>query len=199
MKLLLYFFLTDKLKRKPIYCNTPRAVNLHSNLNRIKAYVGPVLQLPFGHQGCQIFPLQHTKTGKNLQNDHKYSKWPHNIPTSSVSRPSKIYPNWDFGLKIYVPSGNPGGHLCILPNIVHYSQLVPSCRPKSVAKKQKKSNKISRKGSETNIPLNKNIDSITRTRFFPDGSQSCRNLNILLTLDQVCQIFLNTRYQKGEK
>jgi hypothetical protein len=28
-------------------------------------------------------------------------------PTSSNARPSKIYPNWDFGLKI--PSGNTVG------------------------------------------------------------------------------------------
>jgi hypothetical protein len=25
-----------------------------------------------------------------------YSKWPYNIPTFSLSSPSKIYPNWDF-------------------------------------------------------------------------------------------------------
>jgi hypothetical protein len=31
----------------------------------------------------------------------KYTKWPYNIPTSSIARPSKIYPNWDFDLKIY--------------------------------------------------------------------------------------------------
>jgi hypothetical protein len=30
-----------------------------------------------------------------------YSKWSENIPTFSIPRPSKIYPNWDFGLKIY--------------------------------------------------------------------------------------------------
>jgi hypothetical protein len=30
------------------------------------------------------------------------------IPTSSVEKPSKINLNWDFGLKIPMPSGNPG-------------------------------------------------------------------------------------------
>jgi quinol-cytochrome oxidoreductase complex cytochrome b subunit len=31
----------------------------------------------------------------------KLTKWPQNITTSSISRPSKIYPKWYFGLKIY--------------------------------------------------------------------------------------------------
>jgi hypothetical protein len=30
----------------------------------------------------------------------KKAKGPSNIPTPSIPRPSKIYPNWDFGLKI---------------------------------------------------------------------------------------------------
>jgi hypothetical protein len=33
------------------------------------------------------------------------------IPTSSIARPSQIYPNWIFGLKIHVASGNPGSNL----------------------------------------------------------------------------------------
>jgi hypothetical protein len=37
----------------------------------------------------------------------KYTKWLQTIPTSSITRPSKIFPNWDFGLKIKVTSGNP--------------------------------------------------------------------------------------------
>jgi hypothetical protein len=36
----------------------------------------------------------------------KYSKWPHNIPTLTIKRPSKIYPNWDFWFE-NKPSGNP--------------------------------------------------------------------------------------------
>jgi hypothetical protein len=43
----------------------------------------------------------------------EYIKWPKidqmsiNIPTSSsIARPSKIYPNWDFGSE-NIPSGNP--------------------------------------------------------------------------------------------
>jgi hypothetical protein len=34
-----------------------------------------------------------------------YSKWPLNLPTFSIPRPSQIYPNWDFVKNI--PSGNP--------------------------------------------------------------------------------------------
>jgi hypothetical protein len=41
---------------------------------------------------------------KNIQYVQKYNKWPKNIATSSIARPSKIYPNWDiwFG---NMPSG----------------------------------------------------------------------------------------------
>jgi hypothetical protein len=35
-----------------------------------------------------------------------YSKWVKNIPTNSITRPSKIYPNWDFWYE-NIPSGNP--------------------------------------------------------------------------------------------
>jgi hypothetical protein len=41
------------------------------------------------------------------QTVRKFTKWLQNIPTSSVERPSKIYPNWDFGFE-NIPSGNPG-------------------------------------------------------------------------------------------
>jgi hypothetical protein len=59
-------------------------------------------------QGCQMFVVQHTKTGKNIpkrchkiyQMATKYIKWPQNVPTSSIARPSKIYPSKDFCLKI---------------------------------------------------------------------------------------------------
>jgi hypothetical protein len=36
-----------------------------------------------------------------------YSKWPKNVPTFSIPRPSKIYPNWDFWFD-NKPSGNLG-------------------------------------------------------------------------------------------
>jgi hypothetical protein len=62
--------------------------------------------------------VQHTKTGKNIPNNHKmatkYTKWLQNKPnghkiyirTSSIARPSKIYPNCDFWFD-NTPSGNP--------------------------------------------------------------------------------------------
>jgi hypothetical protein len=36
----------------------------------------------------------------------KYSKWPYNKSTFSISRPSKKYPNWDFWFE-NIPPGNP--------------------------------------------------------------------------------------------
>jgi hypothetical protein len=42
----------------------------------------------------------------------KYSKWSWNIPTSSIPRPSKIYPKWYFLLE-NKPSGNPASQ-CII-------------------------------------------------------------------------------------
>jgi hypothetical protein len=58
---------------------------------------------------ARFFLVQYTKTGKMYQNGEnipkghkicqlagKLTKWPWNIPTSSIASPSKIYPNWDF-------------------------------------------------------------------------------------------------------
>jgi hypothetical protein len=44
-------------------------------------------------QGCQIFFVQHTKTGKNVPNDNKYTKWPQKCSKWSYNRPDghKIY------------------------------------------------------------------------------------------------------------
>jgi hypothetical protein len=36
----------------------------------------------------------------------KYTEWPQNLPTSSIARPYKMYPNWDFWFE-NIPSGNP--------------------------------------------------------------------------------------------
>jgi hypothetical protein len=71
-------------------------------------------------RGCQIFLdtmyqnlEKYTKSALNYQNGHKiypmaviYSKWTWNIPTISISRPSKIYPNWNLWFE-NIPSGNP--------------------------------------------------------------------------------------------
>jgi hypothetical protein len=60
--------------------------------------------------------VQTYQNGKNITNDHKlykdaiyytkYSKWSWNITIFSIPRPSKFYPNWDFGFESK-PSGNP--------------------------------------------------------------------------------------------
>jgi hypothetical protein len=49
------------------------------------------------HQGCQIFLGTTYQNGKNIPKDHKiyqmatkYTKWPQNIPTSSIARPSNF-------------------------------------------------------------------------------------------------------------
>jgi hypothetical protein len=46
------------------------------------------------------------KVVKKYQMAVKYTKRPQNIPTSSIARPSKIYPDWDFWFE-NIPSGNP--------------------------------------------------------------------------------------------
>jgi hypothetical protein len=66
------------------------------------------------NQGCQIF------LGTTYQNGDKYTKCtkykiyhlavketklPLKIPTSSIARPSKFYPDWGFGIK-NIPSTN---------------------------------------------------------------------------------------------
>jgi hypothetical protein len=38
------------------------------------------------------------------------------MPTSSIARPSKIYPNWDFWFE-NKPSGNPGGKV-VCPKVL---------------------------------------------------------------------------------
>jgi hypothetical protein len=38
----------------------------------------------------------------------KYSKWPHNVPTFSIPRPSKIYPNGDEDLATLVVTSRGG-------------------------------------------------------------------------------------------
>jgi hypothetical protein len=58
----------------------------------------------------------------NLPNGHKlyhmamkYARWPQNIPTLSIPRPSKIYSNLIFGMKI---------HLAILLYIGQYLNTI---------------------------------------------------------------------------
>jgi hypothetical protein len=50
--------------------------------------------------------VKHTKARKINIMTTKYTKWPLNIPTFSIPRPLKIYPNWDFWYE-KMPSGNP--------------------------------------------------------------------------------------------
>jgi hypothetical protein len=55
---------------------------------------------------------------KKYQMATKYTKWPPNIPTSSVARLSKVYPNSDFWFE-NKPSGNAGSQLLVgLPGMI---------------------------------------------------------------------------------
>jgi hypothetical protein len=64
---------------------------------------------------ARFFWAQHTKRLQNIPNGLKIyllavdTPNGHNIciPTVSISRFSRIYRNWNFGIKIYLPSGNP--------------------------------------------------------------------------------------------
>jgi hypothetical protein len=47
-----------------------------------------------------------TKIYKIDQMAVKQTEWPLNKPTSSIARPSKIYPKWDIWFE-NMPSGNP--------------------------------------------------------------------------------------------
>jgi hypothetical protein len=52
-------------------------------------------------------PQNIPNVNKIYQKSVKWTKCPKNIPTSSIARPSKIYPNLDFWFE-NKPSGNPG-------------------------------------------------------------------------------------------
>jgi hypothetical protein len=60
---------------------------------------------------ARFFLTLYTKMGKmfelllNYQMAIKYSKWPYKIPTFSILRPTKIYPNRDFRNE-NIPCGN---------------------------------------------------------------------------------------------
>jgi hypothetical protein len=47
---------------------------------------------------ARFFMVKYTKTGKIYQITIKYTKWKQNRPKwpSSIARPSKTYPNWEF-------------------------------------------------------------------------------------------------------
>jgi hypothetical protein len=84
-------------------------------------YVRSSLHIPI--RVARFFTDQIYQNGKNISKYHKlhqttktiyqmavnYTKWPKNIPTFSIPRPSKLYPNWDFWSK-NKPSGNPDTH-----------------------------------------------------------------------------------------
>jgi hypothetical protein len=60
-----------------------------------------------GSRVARFSSLKHTKTGKNIPNDHKiykmatkYTKWPYNRPTAS-KEPQQSIQIGIFGLKIY--------------------------------------------------------------------------------------------------
>jgi hypothetical protein len=49
-----------------------------------------------------------------------YSKWASNIPTFSILRPSKIYPNWDFWFE-NISFGNPALDTGMIPALFRHS------------------------------------------------------------------------------
>jgi hypothetical protein len=82
-------------------------------------------------QGCQIF-LSTTyhivnlpKCPQNIPNDGKIEQMTIKIPTPSITRPSKMYPNWDFWFEnmytIWQPCGS-GGKLKKCSRLVHFVQ-----------------------------------------------------------------------------
>jgi hypothetical protein len=87
---------------------------------------------------------KNTKCPQKIPNVHKIYQmavkrtiWPQNTPTSTVARPSKIYPNLDFWFE-NMPSGNPDPRACTKAakfltqktDIVHIFP-VPSLRKKN--------------------------------------------------------------------
>jgi hypothetical protein len=50
---------------------------------------------------------KYTKWPQNISNCFKIDQTVKNMPTFSIARPSKIYPNWDFWFESK-PPGNPG-------------------------------------------------------------------------------------------
>jgi hypothetical protein len=50
-----------------------------------------------------------------MANTRNYTKWTWNMPTSSTSRPSRMYPNLDFWFE-NIPSGNPASFRLHTPN-----------------------------------------------------------------------------------
>jgi hypothetical protein len=69
-----------------------------------------------GHKVYQM-ATKYIKWPQSISNGHKvyqmavkYINWSYNIPPSPISRPYKIYPNWNFWFE-NILSGNPGlGH-----------------------------------------------------------------------------------------
>jgi hypothetical protein len=73
-------------------------------------------------QGCQILLSTRYQNGENIPNGHKMYQMAINIsfgriidkivikiPTSTIAKPCKIYPNWDLWFE-NKPYGNPGNH-----------------------------------------------------------------------------------------
>jgi hypothetical protein len=103
---------------------------------------------------ARVFLAQYTKTGENIPNNipqHyqmaiKYITCSqdipngriHNIPTFSIPKPSKFYPNWDFCFE-NIPSGNPEfatDRFKAEKNLLN-CQLVPMYRRNNKLKREK--------------------------------------------------------------
>jgi hypothetical protein len=88
---------------------------------------------------ARFFLVQNTKWPENRPNGQKIDQWakiyqmagkltgwPQTIPTSSIVRPSQIYPNWDFWIE-NIPSGNPVENMLENTNSDHHGTNEENC------------------------------------------------------------------------
>jgi hypothetical protein len=86
-----------------------RSAALSSCIESSPSYVSP-----YHFRVARFFPARYTKTGETIPNYHRITKWQQNKPNGHnifqmgikyiniyLQRLSKIYTNWDLGLKIY--------------------------------------------------------------------------------------------------
>jgi hypothetical protein len=79
---------------------------------KIRKYTKRPQNISNNHNAYQRF-IKYTEEPQHTPNVHKNIAIGHRIYVSKFSTPrtSKIYQSWDFGMKIYIPSGNPVHYL----------------------------------------------------------------------------------------